>query len=138
MSPRRSWWRSRSVKASQVAGGVDSVVDGMTPVAVRIHQAAKTETGMTRRSGTGAAGAAACARPQADEAVGPAAPGPSPGPVRGGAGGVASCVMARRLTTGALPPCATALLNGRSKMPLTLRCDEISPSFWNVLASFCW
>ena len=52
MSPNRSSWFHSCTKACQVAVGVDSVVDGMTPVPVRIHQAAKTDTGTMRRSAT--------------------------------------------------------------------------------------
>ena len=43
---------SSCTKACQVACGVDRVVEGMTPVAVRIHQAAKIDTGTIRRSAT--------------------------------------------------------------------------------------
>ncbi len=49
-SPIRSSCSRSCTKADQVALGVESVVGGITPVSVRIHQAAKIAIGKTRRT----------------------------------------------------------------------------------------
>ena len=101
--------RSSCTKACQVAGGVDRVVEGMTSVAVKIHQAANTETGTRRRRATdqrrGRRPTSPTGnRPAAGTGVATGGSGAPPGAGASGPSVTAPGCVAWRVTR-SLPPC---------------------------------
>ena len=112
----------------------------MTPVPVRIHQAAKTETGTRRRSATDQRRGRRPTSPtgsRTSPGTGVAASVGAPG--AGASGPTVSSVRVGGLQRHEIPAClSTALSNGRSKIFLTLMGVVSSPSLRKVLASFCW
>ena len=69
----------------------------------------------------------------------PAAPGPSPGPSPGGSVDMAQLACQSASPHGwSLAVCADSLVEGQVEDAFDVQVRRISPSFWNVLASFCW